>query len=976
MIFKLKIKTDNIKSSSNQIISSSSISKNRNQDERLSSNHSNHPSTSNSNSNLISQSSQLNPLRAHYLKRELVTLQFIHELDQLSTPHALSLLGHPFLPTYQLNKNGSPLNSDQLKKNNSNFNLNLNSNSNQNSLPFLKFFFNKFVLSFPFLINVPTTFFSHKVQPFIYSFFSRNISDGDDRHESTKRSKIAQKVQKHLGLVMAAAIKLLDNNGLENVVRISKNLNSSPNDDDAFVVTPTLQSNQNLPIITSNSLLDPLNDFDVNVVAIRKIKIKSKMLSKSHQEFLIRTRSSKLGEIYVSRRYGDFIQLAELLRVEFPDIDIKTPPPKDRRAIDTTDQVVISPTSNNPNQTNDFPPTTPTFNQSDHPNTLPIHLNRERNRLTLRAYIHRLLTKPEISNSENLRTFLTQDPIQLTPLEKKDVESREALDRARDDEKQRFKLEVESRVRELEGYLRGFRDDLVKSDGLSRVFTTLRNVDKIEKLPIEYRKIIEWARISLASTIYQVFLGSDSASASFAQLKRTHALMPYWAMRGALKISNPVAMIRGILDLFLARPFGATSLVQRMFSSGLYEEIHELKEDCQKVANKINDDRMCTRVKIFVEAPREIQEIYEADAKNEKLDIMTIIFRSPQGPKLDGPTFKRLQRAAQAYEKYKAYRDSLEDPEMSEGPDNEDAWLYEDLHVYMKLLRRCRDKEQLIELIFEGTTSEMLKDIVTMFYSPLMQVYKAANISESLLDWQKFMDDLIRTVERAEDVAIRDPQQIVQTFVDLVGRHEEAFYNFVHQVHSKGASLFDDLMHWIELFVNFVRQGLSEPISLETLLPHPDTTDRLALMEEIDEIIEYHRKLKLAHHERMMKRLARDGPEDAYDQERDIELVNGVMKNLNLTNSIGQDIEEVVREEMAESNESSDEQASTSSSHNQSLSNDNHQSNKKKRNVQKHFKNKTRGKDEIKIPTLKIIPTLTPLFTELVQKLLEQNQAK
>jgi hypothetical protein len=39
--------------------------------------------------------------------------------------------------------------------------------------------------------------------------------------------------------------------------------------------------------------------------------------------------------------------------------------------------------------------------------------------------------------------------------------------------------------------------------------------------------------------------------------------MPYFVLKGILKISNPMAMIRGVLDLFLARPFGGQSLLQR-----------------------------------------------------------------------------------------------------------------------------------------------------------------------------------------------------------------------------------------------------------------------------------------------------------------------------------------------------------------------------------------------------------------------------
>ena len=45
---------------------------------------------------------------------------------------------------------------------------------------------------------------------------------------------------------------------------------------------------------------------------------------------------------------------------------------------------------------------------------------------------------------------------------------------------------------------------------------------------------------------------------------------------------------------------------------------------------------------------------------------------------------------------------TLEDPEEEdEGPDNDDAWLFEDLHVYMRMAIRLRDKEQMLEMIFE-----------------------------------------------------------------------------------------------------------------------------------------------------------------------------------------------------------------------------------------------------------------------------------
>jgi hypothetical protein len=83
------------------------------------------------------------------------------------------------------------------------------------------------------------------------------------------------------------------------------------------------------------------------------------------------------------------------------------------------------------------------------------------------------------------------------------------------------------------------------------------------------------------------------------------------------------------------------------------------------------------------------------------MDIMTVILRTAEEPRLDRESLERVRRANSAYAEYVIRRDALEDPEDDEGPDNDDAWLFEDLHVLMRIATRLRDKEQMIELIFE-----------------------------------------------------------------------------------------------------------------------------------------------------------------------------------------------------------------------------------------------------------------------------------
>jgi hypothetical protein len=128
---------------------------------------------------------------------------------------------------------------------------------------------------------------------------------------------------------------------------------------------------------------------------------------------------------------------------------------------------------------------------------------------------------------------------------------------------------------------------------------------------------------------------------------------------------------------------------------------------------------------------------------------------------------QRVFHANRAYKQYKAYQADLDDSDDDEGPENDDAWLFEDLTVMMKLMMRKREKEQLLALIFEvrtllvgddrvlttlqGSTAELLKDIITIFYSPLATVYKAASIADSLSDLQNFINDLIKTVEAVEE---------------------------------------------------------------------------------------------------------------------------------------------------------------------------------------------------------------------------------
>jgi len=137
----------------------------------------------------------------------------------------------------------------------------------------------------------------------------------------------------------------------------------------------------------------------------------------------------------------------------------------------------------------------------------------------------------------------------------------------------------------------------------------------------------------------------------------------------------------------------------------------------------------------------------------------------------------------------------------------------------------------------------------------------------------------------------------VQAFIDLVSRHEQMFYSFVYKVHSRGGSLFDDLMKWIELFLTVIRDGIGDQTSVEFLLPHTGQ-DREAIVKEIDDVALYHYKLKLAHEDKVRRRFGRtqkQGTADA-DDEAAAALVQGVVNDISFGDLIDGDADDLAAE--------------------------------------------------------------------------------
>lgn len=155
------------------------------------------------------------------------------------------------------------------------------------------------------------------------------------------------------------------------------------------------------------------------------------------------------------------------------------------------------------------------------------------------------------------------------------------------------------------------------------------------------------------------------------------------------------------------------------------EEVKLLEDEIEAVKAKVEDPVMCEKIKRFVYAPKEIQDTYKLDAgqsifdmppalvfspidcsilcwlASENINLLTIVLRSGDEPILSRAQLYRVGKANRAHSIYMKQRETLADSDDDDGPQDDDAWLYEDLKILGHLYSRLRDREQLIALIFE-----------------------------------------------------------------------------------------------------------------------------------------------------------------------------------------------------------------------------------------------------------------------------------
>lgn len=249
------------------------------------------------------------------------------------------------------------------------------------------------------------------------------------------------------------------------------------------------------------------------------------------------------SDIYVGRRYGEFVKLHKRLRTELPGKMLPPLPRKNKRSLTSgffgassdNDASSISSLSTQETGFLDEDPSrgrlTPglpvgTHERSNSKSSMfsrsprdssdlreNVVLYREEQRVSLRAFLRTILQNKRVAESKAMEEFLLARPITLNEEEFLDIQRRKDADAARIAEQRRFYEIARQRAAELDVYMEQFRRDIVESskssfdsfakkvnglirtDGLTKLFAEIKEKETIQELSPEYQKFAEWLRI-------------------------------------------------------------------------------------------------------------------------------------------------------------------------------------------------------------------------------------------------------------------------------------------------------------------------------------------------------------------------------------------------------------------------------------------------------------------------------------------------
>ncbi|VEU20253.1 DEKNAAC101125 [Brettanomyces naardenensis] len=836
---------------------------------------------------------RLTPTQEHYLKKELLNIEITGEFSRLSPRYndvtGLRRFGPPFKdcdpknPTIADGNGLADRTDEQVKQFDQQF-------------PVLRFVVQNYVATFPFIRmhlkklgpGLDQATFWDKIQELFETWKSKKISNSNDRGELSRRQLGLFKTKSLLVMLFNSAIRCTGDEiyfktdtGERNAYKKLAKLMGENDVEDS--------ENSDLETISSLDGSTYVGGLDINVVGVTRVldNLAISGRRKSHYEFIIRVKAEKPeGEQwYVRRRYSDFVQFHRSIKLLYVGNKIPNLPSKDKSKLsfdvegadDDLDSLneTASITTSLTSEESSMATATPDIYQlesrflnfgrligsrdsgSSSRITDKVKFPRENMRISLRGYLKLLCSIDVVRRSHEFDEFIGASPVLPTEIEMNDISAREKLDNLVNLQHLKFQQETIKIVKRIEESMVGLREEVLNS-GMEYIFKQLREHDTIAGLSSPFKALIQLIELEVASTQYEMLIGSDSAHDTFRSIKRIHSLFPYRIVATIMRFTNPLQVMKSMIDLFTYQmphffhKGRRMSLLQTLFTGILADDVKKAEREIEKAKEKYErktytlegstyDYRLILKkIEAYFEYSDDEVLHIKKEAEYFNMELLLSILLGDQREELPEDL------AVEVIDSYLATVGSKKEKGHSDVNS-----LYGLADIYFKLQLRKYDRSMLIELWEEPEMMAVTKEVLAIFFEPLISLFKKAELYKYIPVFARYMSELIELIEYYQKDYNKFKQtDIVASFTALEDKFAQYAYEFLHNLYMNDLSaededdrIFDGLAKWFDGFVRLLRfaedRGGEANIDMNELLDTvlPDPADRARVIQRVDLII-------------------------------------------------------------------------------------------------------------------------------------------
>lgn len=296
--------------------------------------------------------------------------------------------------------------------------------------------------------------------------------------------------------------------------------------------------------------------------------------------------------------------------------------------------------------------------------------------------------------------------------------------------------------------------EIQHSGGVRKLSSLFKTCKTFDELPETYHTLFDATRTVFVDMLFHE-LHHES---SIRKLKTIYTLTPVLALKGLLTITNPLRLVNGMFSLFLARPFGSRSILQRIME--VVVELSRTKNEMKQMQKTFIKD----------------SNFEKNTAKKIVQYISTYVEQIDFSALFDIADVEEFSSEKIAMEEKRRMMHQISGNNTLSNSFNFEMWTAQQIELGYNVFRLCvrwKQKKMLVDLIGQDEIITPLRQLAHVTLAPLMDLYAVGNIGACLTVLSNTVSEIIKAAQ------LEDMQQKEQQYRSTLKHAEYKIYELL-----------------------------------------------------------------------------------------------------------------------------------------------------------------------------------------------------